>query len=79
MKTDRYYKFWNKRVSKKEKKATLSHTDFNAIHQYIKQIERSFAMKMITEEQRNELTIRCNRLQDDYIKRYIMSSTLWRV
>jgi hypothetical protein len=45
----RYYKFWNKMMIKAEKK----HKPID--RSYLVQIERSYKMRMITEEEMNEL------------------------
>lgn len=44
----RYYKFWDKKITKCEKKGRLLDS------MYEKQIERSFKSNMITQEQFNE-------------------------
>ena len=55
--SDRYYKFWSKKIARCEKKAKLLD------HCYVKQIERSFDSGMITQEQFDEFQERITALR----------------
>ena len=67
MKTNRYYKFWDKALAKREKKTFIHWQDLSMI---ATQIERSYHMNMITIEQCTELLGRYKALEARLVRSY---------